>query len=520
MGTVHYTAPLRHPARSIKTKHVTPHGGGMETKNKTTIVRGHAGPGTMNGSRFDTGRLVLDSDTLQAAQRQFLSPSTALALQGCAASWIAGRTLQEPWRHDAPNITGNIIHNIFEQLYNLPPENRTNTAFLNITSYTLERLQATRKLTDQQFSELAKLAEQNYDGLCALTDPTQTNVAGTEVLVQGDIAGVPFRGYADRIDLNSKNEQQIVDYKTGKAPTAYKIRKYGDSHGNQIIAYSLVIAQNSGTTPQPATLLYTADRQARTVTPNRKHKQTVRDLFLKSWDKLSTATEQNEFLLEPTPLCGWCPLVSVCPAGPGVPKKDGLPAPDDPRLPGMKPATMPVNESPHGKSMETTNLKPETAGTETVNNPATNQVPQHSHKLYGGSQAWNLMAGQYLNGASYAVQGTMGTITLSVQLLKDAKMRTTKNRIETLSRALENMVTTAQTRVSVVDSPADGIATRLRGSMRTFVEQTPPPIGDGHDAEEMRAWGEKCVSYMCWQAELAARIIMEPQPRLDLDCLF
>lgn len=493
----------------------------METKNKTTIIRGHAGPETMNGSWFDTDRLILNPDTLQAAKRQFLSPSTALALQGCAASWIAGRTIQEPWRYDAPNITGNIIHNIFEQLYNLPPENRTNTTFLNITSYTLEKLQATRKLTNQQFSDLAKLVEQNYDGLCALTDPTQTNVAGTEVLVQGDIAGIPFRGYADRIDLNNKNMQQVVDYKTGKAPTAYKIRKYGDAHGDQIIAYSMVIAQNDGTTPQPATLLYTADRQARTVTPNRKHKQTVRDLFTKSWNKLATATERNEFLLEPTPLCGWCPLVSVCPAGSGVPKKDGLPKPDDPRLPGTKPATLPVNDPPHGKGMETKNSKPEAAGTKTADIPATpNRVPQHSHKLYGGSQAWNLMAGQYLNGASYAVQGTMGTITLSVQLLQDAKMRTTKNRIETLSRALENMVATAQARISIVDSPADGIATRLRGSMRTFVEQTPPPIGDGHNAEEMRAWGEKCVAYMCWQAELAARIIMEPQPRLNLDCLF
>ena len=80
----------------------------METKNKTTIIRGHAGPETMNGSWFDTDRLILNPDTLQAAKRQFLSPSTALALQ-------------EPWRYDAPNITGNIIHNIFEQLYNLPP---------------------------------------------------------------------------------------------------------------------------------------------------------------------------------------------------------------------------------------------------------------------------------------------------------------------------------------------------------------------------------------------------------------
>lgn len=182
----------------------------METKNKTTIIRGHAGPETMNGSWFDTDRLILNPDTLQASKRQFLSPSTALALQGCAASWIAGRTIQEPWRYDAPNITGNIIHNIFEQLYNLPPENRTSTTFLNITSYTLEKLQATRKLTNQQFSDLAKLVEQNYDGLCALTDPTQTNVAGTEVLVQGDIAGIPFRGYADRIDLNNKNMQQVV----------------------------------------------------------------------------------------------------------------------------------------------------------------------------------------------------------------------------------------------------------------------------------------------------------------------
>lgn len=477
-------------------------------------------PDSMSGCWFENDTLHLDEANLDAARRDFLAPTTALSLEGCAPSWVAGHVLAPAWQPSAPNISGSIVHDTLEQLFQQSPEARTEDTYQQIVEDTLAKIVQQHPLSPAQRDSLVELLYKNWRGLNEIVSPREISVWATEHKIQGEIGGVPFRGYAD---LVVENEQglQLVDYKTGKTPTSYKIRKYGDHHGKQITAYTMVLAQQTGGSLQDSQLWYTAEANRRVVKSRRGLQSQIRALFRSSWGALSQAVESNQWATKPGALCGWCPLVAVCPAarnGGYKPRAGGLPEAHDPRLPQPDAPSVAArnpaeSDSPHGRSMETKTLQETRPPEETSSLPA---IPV----LFGENKTWEKMAGDKLNGNHYSVQGTFGTITLATSLIGGANLKVTKPRVETMARCLERCVATAQNRISDSHSPGDGIATRLRGALRTYIEQCPPPIGDSHTVEELRAWGGKAVNYMVFQATVAHSMLLNPDKDLDLSVLF
>lgn len=465
--------------------------------------------------------LRLDRANLDAAKRDFLAPTTALSLGGCVASWVAGHVIAPEWFPSAPSVSGSIVHDTFEQLFQQAPAERTETTYRQIVENTLAEVSRLHPLSPTQRDSLVELLYKNWRGLNEIVSPREVSVWATEHKIQGDISGVPFRGYADLIVENERG-LQLVDYKTGKTPTSYKIRKYGDHHGQQITAYTMVLAQQTGGILQDSQLWYTAEANRRVVKPRRGLQSQICALFRSSWDTLVQAVDSNRWVTKPGALCGWCPLVAVCPAagsGGYKPRAGGLPDVKDSRLPQLDIPDIgglrePVEAcAPHRGSMETNVLQETHLPEETGVLPA---IPV----LFGENKAWEKMAGDKLNGNHYSVQGTFGTITLAASLIGGANLKVTKPRVETMARCLERCVTTAQNRISDSHSPGDGIASRLRGALRTYIEQCPPPIGDSHTVEELRAWGGKAVGYMVFQATVAHSMLLNPDKDLDLSVLF
>lgn len=470
----------------------------------------------MHNSWWEHDTLRLDPDSLAATRREYLAPTTAISLTGCIPSWVAGHIITPEWTPTAPNITGGIIHDCFEQLFKLPPGQRDKENFTQISTHAVEEITLTHGLDSHQYQTLMDLINKNWEGLASTINPKGVDVYATEHKLQGTIGDVPFRGYADLI-TQDETGYTLIDYKTGKTPTTYKIRKYGDTHGQQITAYGMILAQQTNTTPRDSVLLYTAEGNRRVVKPTKMLQNKIRGLFKNSWTLLQEACDTNTFPTKPGPLCGWCPLVAACPAAATSgykPRAEGLPTVGDPRLPGL-------GQPPHRCGMETNTIQENPTATAVAESaPTPNRVGVKPQILFGENKSWEPMAGPYLNGNNYGVQGTFGTIALAVTLLGDAKLTATKQRVETLARCLEKCVSTAQQAISASTAPSDGIATRLRGALRTYIEQCPPPIGDGHTVDELRGWGKKAVTYMRFQAVVAHAMLAHPDKDLDLTVLF
>src|SRR5699024_5816703 len=127
-------------------------------------------------------------------------------------------------------------------------------------------------------------------------------------------------GYIDRtnrVTLRVKTGLQLVDYKTANTvPDRAKIARYGDDHGDQIRLYvaGLTKLEDNDEEVIGGKLYYMKHGKsvAAAVAKPRVNK-TVGE-FVRSWDIHNSMVEERKFPAKVGPLCGWCPLVKLCPA--------------------------------------------------------------------------------------------------------------------------------------------------------------------------------------------------------------
>jgi putative RecB family exonuclease len=134
--------------------------------------------------------------------------------------------------------------------------------------------------------------------------------------VEVEIAGsVPLRGFIDRVDLASTGELRVVDYKTGSTPReAFEAKALF-----QMKFYALVLWRIRGVLPRQLKLIYLADRDTLSYSPDEheltKFEQTLRAI----WTAIERATSLREFRASPGRMCEWCHHQVRCPAFGGTP---------------------------------------------------------------------------------------------------------------------------------------------------------------------------------------------------------
>lgn len=450
--------------------------------------------------------LVLDEEATEKVRRKALSASTAKSLaNNCAASFafskLAGEKRADPF---AATDQGTAAHAVLEELYKLAPSKRTERRAINILLALQERWQKGTKKEPPLYPELgnpvtrAKFQSEvieKYSGIFTIENPSEVEVVRNEWPLRGiELRGVPFIGFIDRTDrvtLRGKTGLQVVDYKTSKTvPDRAKIARYGDDHGDQIRLYvaGLTKLEDNDEEVIGGKLYYTKHGKsvAAAVAKPRVNK-TVGE-FVRSWDIHNSMVEERKFPTKVGPLCGWCPLVKLCPAAQAskfnADRTDSQTALDEtdiieiddglieqvPEVPEMHhedpaPPTDPVDENRPNDPSE---------GDAMSNHPMTEAKP------------WDAVVDGKLNGAAYSATGYFGMASLAYEYMTEHDVPVQKVSLPLFAEALAGIVSEVQQSLSGSHDFQGGTNTRVRGVLRSVLDSHPAPFGK--DAEAWETW--------------------------------
>ena len=251
-----------------------------------------------------------------------LSPSRASDFMTCPLLYrfrVIDRIPEKPSR-DA--VRGTVVHQVLEELFDLPREQRTVEAATSMLPRAWELVQE----HDEGVVELFDSPDEAAEWLASavplletyfrLEDPTALEPAEREVRVSTTLDdGLVLRGYVDRLDRNAAGDTRVVDYKTGKAPG----EGYEQKALFQMRFYALVLWKATGTLPRLLQLLYLGNEQMLRYEPDEADLLATERKLQALWAAIQRATDSGDWRPSPSRLCDWCDHKSRCPSFGGTP---------------------------------------------------------------------------------------------------------------------------------------------------------------------------------------------------------
>ena len=173
---------------------------------------------------WDRDRLVVTSPALLARiDKPYLSASTAKAMDQCPAGMVGKKAIPERFDLFAANSKGSAAHEVLETMYQLPPERRDATHATKILVDMANRepsswneVNYAREIGSDpvRYASWIAAITKGYSGIFAIEDPKAVQVHSIEMKLDGiEIAGVPFKGFIDRVEIMPDGTFKVVDYK-------------------------------------------------------------------------------------------------------------------------------------------------------------------------------------------------------------------------------------------------------------------------------------------------------------------
>ena len=252
-----------------------------------------------------------------------LSPSRAGDFMTCPLLYRFRTIDRIPERPSQAAVRGTVVHQVLEDLFDLPAEHRTverATAMLP-AAWALVQEQEVDVAT--QLFDSADEAQAWLDSAVPLLetyfrleDPSLIDPAERELRVETTLDdGLVLRGYVDRLDRNAAGDTRVVDYKTGKAPA----EGYEQKALFQMRFYALVLWRATGVVPRQLQLLYLGDEQVLRHSPDVDELLATERKVKALWAAIARAHETGEWRPSPSWLCEWCDHKALCPAFGGTP---------------------------------------------------------------------------------------------------------------------------------------------------------------------------------------------------------
>ncbi|WP_229745971.1 RecB family exonuclease [Rhodococcoides trifolii] len=263
---------------------------------------------------------LVDLDT-PVRRRPALSPSRAGDFKQCPLLY----RLRAVDRIDAPStraqLKGTLVHAALEALYSLPAPQRVSDRAVALIDEAWRTM-----LADNEFaaavvpeSDAEKFlgeARALVTGYYELEDPTRFEPESCEQHIETELDnGVVLRGFVDRIDVAPTGQLRVVDYKTGRAP-----REMSESKALfQMKFYALVLLRTRDVVPTQLRLLYLADGQILTYSPDRDELLRFERTLSAIWKAILEAGRTGDFRPKTSRLCSWCEHKNLCPEFGGTP---------------------------------------------------------------------------------------------------------------------------------------------------------------------------------------------------------
>jgi putative RecB family exonuclease len=228
---------------------------------------------------------------------------------------------------DAPSqaaTRGTDVHTVLEELFDLPAAERTLTAAKQMVPTAWQQVladspEAAALFADDpdgtRLADWLASAAQLLENYFTLEDPARLEPAGREELVEVVVDGLRLRGYIDRLDISPAGDIRVVDYKTGATPReAFEAKAMF-----QLKFYALVLWRTRGVVPRVLRLMYLADADTLSYTPDAEELVRFERTLKAIWAAIERATSSGDFRPSPSRLCDWCDHKMYCPAFGGTP---------------------------------------------------------------------------------------------------------------------------------------------------------------------------------------------------------
>lgn len=253
-----------------------------------------------------------------------LSPSRAADFKACPLLYRFRCIDRLPEAPSSAAVRGTLVHAVLESLFDLPAAQRTAESARAMLPEAWARLRADEPGVDALFAAdidgvdlaewLASAGEllQNY---FTLEDPALLEPAAREERVEVVVNGVRLRGIVDRLDVSPAGDVRVVDYKTGASPReAFEAKALF-----QMKFYALVLWRTRGIVPRQLRLMYLADSDTLTYSPDADELAKFERTLMAIWAAIELAVQTGDFRPSPSRLCGWCDHQALCPAFGGTP---------------------------------------------------------------------------------------------------------------------------------------------------------------------------------------------------------
>jgi putative RecB family exonuclease len=253
-----------------------------------------------------------------------LSPSRAADFKTCPLLYRFRSIDRLPEKRSSAATRGTLVHSVLERLFDLEAPQRTLDTATALVGPEWDRLLAQEPDVSELFAQDAdgaQLAEWlesarklvvNY---FSLEDPARIEPAAREQRVEVLVGGLSLRGYIDRIDIAPGGEIRIVDYKTGASPR----EAFEGKALFQMKFYALVLWRMRGVVPRQLRLMYLADSDTLTYSPEAEELVRFERTLHAIWSAVERAVQDRDFRPNPSKLCDWCDYHALCPAFGGTP---------------------------------------------------------------------------------------------------------------------------------------------------------------------------------------------------------
>ena len=186
-----------------------------------------------------------------------LSPSRLSDFQTCPKRYQYASIERIPQPASYATAKGRFAHFVFEQLFNLPAEERTIERARGFVPAAIEEIltedvRVDIAMDDAMMDRLLKETEAIITTYFKMEDPTSITSEGVELRLGVTIDGAPLFGILDRLDRDADGSLTIVDYKTGGLPN----RNYDTQTFANAELYAALCQVGLGEKPTKIRLMY------------------------------------------------------------------------------------------------------------------------------------------------------------------------------------------------------------------------------------------------------------------------
>jgi putative RecB family exonuclease len=229
--------------------------------------------------------------------------------------------LPEPPSIDA--VRGNLVHSVLERLFDHPATSRSADAAYVLVDHEWKALIADQSHLSELFGadeeaeqEFLSSARRLVDKYFSLEDPTRIEPSSRELHVETLLeSGLTLHGYIDRLDRSPAGDIRIIDYKTGRAPSA----GWEGKAFFQMRFYGLIVWRTEGVLPRLLQLMYLGNETILRHEPDAADLEATERKIEAIWSAIKTAHATGSWLPKKSALCGWCNHQSICPEFGGTP---------------------------------------------------------------------------------------------------------------------------------------------------------------------------------------------------------